>query len=142
MNDEDRLREVAKQYSDIVAINAEGALTPLIYKLDTSLLASYVIKTFVEADTTAQSLLWEYENKTSNLTQTEKEDLWDRFRHSNQIAAVLKQLIEDSKDVIVALPEAIKSSPDRLEEYVEDSRDPEGLKGVIQRWIEDRFQGE
>lgn len=140
MSPDESVRKAVELYPDLVAINCDGALTPLIYKLDTALVASYLIKTFVEADFSAQSLLRQYEEASPNMSRHEKEELWDRFRTANQVAGLLKTIIDDSKDVVLSLPEAIQTNSDTLEEYVLDSRDPEGLRNAIARWVEGRFR--
>ena len=70
----------------------------------------------------------------------QKEELWDNFRIANQVAAILKEIIDNSKHVILSLPESIKTNSDTLEEYLEGSRDPEGLRSAITHWVEGRFR--
>lgn len=140
MSPNESVRKAAQAYPDLVAINSDGGLTPLIYKLDTALVASYVVKTFIEADISAQSLLDEYENSSPSMSKHQKEELWDKFRIANQTAAILKQIIEDSKDVIVSLPEAIQAKSETLDEYVQGSRDPDGLRNAIKSWIQQRYR--
>lgn len=136
MTNDDFIRKAAQQYSDLVAMNSEGGLTPLVYKLDNAMATSLLIKTFVEADMTAQALLEEYETTEPNMSQSQKEALWERFSFSNQVAGLLKMIIEDSKDVILTLPEALRQNPENIDGYVAASENPEGLRKAIERWLD------
>jgi hypothetical protein len=140
MSPDESVSKAVELYPDLVAINSEGGLTPLVYKLDTALVASYLIKMFIEADFSAQSLLMEYEQAKPNMSGHQKEELWDNFRIANQVAAILKEIIDNSKHVILSLPESIKNDSDTLQEYLEGSRDPEGLRSAITHWVEGRFR--
>jgi len=139
MTNDDFIREAAKQYSDLVAMNSEGGLTPLVYKLDNAMATSLLIKTFVEADMTAQTLLEEYEKTKPDMPQSQKEALWERFSFSNQVAGLLKMIIEESKDVILTLPEAMRRNPENIDDYVAGKgiENPEDLRKAIERLLDD-----